>query len=105
MGVGAVKANKITTSTNTLSQGFIYIFTLCPSSLSTGLNSMAAVVLEDFYKTCFKKKLTDEQTYILMKSSVVVLGVICVVLVFLVEKMGAVLQVNHNNKSIVMSCE
>ncbi|XP_065162813.1 sodium-coupled monocarboxylate transporter 1-like [Atheta coriaria] len=68
------------------------IFSAALSSLSTGLNSMAAVVLEDFYKTCFKKKLTDEQTYILMKSSVVVLGVICVVLVFLVEKMGAVLQ-------------
>lgn len=64
------------------------------SSLSTGLNSMAAVVLEDFYKGFFKRKLTEKETYMLMKTTVVVLGTICVGLVFVVEKMGAVLQVN-----------
>ncbi|KAF2893753.1 hypothetical protein ILUMI_12416 [Ignelater luminosus] len=68
------------------------VFSAALSSLSTGLNSMAAVVLEDFYKSFFVRKLTEKQSYILMKTTVVFLGVICVGLVFVVEKLGAVLQ-------------
>lgn len=56
---------------------FIILKLLHVSSLSTGLNSMAAVVLEDFYKPFSKKPLTEKQTEILMKTVVVVLGVIC----------------------------
>lgn len=51
--------------------------TIIFSSLSTGLNSMAAVVLEDFWKPFFKE-LTHRQTQILIRAVVVVLGVICV---------------------------
>lgn len=47
------------------------------SSLSTGLNSMAAVVLEDFWKPFFKK-LSHRQTQVLVRAVVVVLGAICV---------------------------
>lgn len=47
------------------------------SSLSTGLNSMAAVVLEDFWKPFFKQ-LSHKQTQILIRSVVVILGLICV---------------------------
>lgn len=47
------------------------------SSLSTGLNSLAAMVLEDFYKPFFTKKLNDKSTQILMKASVVIYGLIC----------------------------
>lgn len=61
--------------------------------MSTGLNSMAAVVLEDFYKTLFDTKLSEKNSYILMKTTVILLGIICVGLVFIVEKLGAVLQV------------
>lgn len=70
------------------------IFSAALSSLSTGLNSMAAVVLEDFYKTFFKRKLTEKQTYILMKSTVIIFGIIFVALVYVVEKLGAVLQLS-----------
>jgi insulin-like growth factor 2 mRNA-binding protein 1 len=69
------------------------IFSFHPSSMSTALNSMAAVVLEDFYKTWFSRQLSAQQTNILMKTVVVVVGAICVGLVFVVEKLGAVLQV------------
>lgn len=55
---------------------------------------MAAIVLEDFYKTLFDKDITEYQSQILMKLTVVVVGVVCVGLVFLVEKLGAVLQVS-----------
>ncbi|KAB0797656.1 hypothetical protein PPYR_08649 [Photinus pyralis] len=68
------------------------VFSAALSSLSTGLNSMAAVVLEDFCKPLFVEKLTERNVNILMKSTIVILGAICVALVFVVEKLGAVLQ-------------
>lgn len=67
-------------------------FTFC-SSLSTGLNSMAAVVLEDFIKPYFPKKLGNRATDILLKAVVVLFGGLCIGLVFAVEKLGTVLQV------------
>ncbi|GBP88682.1 Sodium-coupled monocarboxylate transporter 1 [Eumeta japonica] len=67
------------------------IFSAALSSLSTGLNSMAAVVLEDFYKPFFKE-LSTFHTQILVRSVVVVMGVLCVALVFVVEQLGSVLQ-------------
>lgn len=55
---------------------------------------MAAVVLEDFYKPFFHKQLSEKQTYFLMKFTVVFMGAVCIGMVFVVEKLGAVLQVN-----------
>lgn len=46
------------------------------SSLSTSLNSMSAVVLEDFYKPFFKKNLSERQTNWLLRSVVILLGVL-----------------------------
>lgn len=54
---------------------------------------MAAVVLEDCYKSFSNKELSEKQTYILMKSTVILMGALCVGLVFVVEKLGTVLQV------------
>lgn len=55
---------------------------------------MAAVVLEDFVKPFKKTPFTPKMADILMKLTVVVLGVTCVGLVFVVEKTGShVLQV------------
>lgn len=69
-------------------------FSAALSSLSTALNSMSAVVLEDFYKPFFQKELNRKETYFLMKLTVLVFGAICVALVFIVEKFGAVLQLS-----------
>ncbi|XP_037298838.1 sodium-coupled monocarboxylate transporter 1 [Manduca sexta] len=77
------------------------VFSAALSSLSTGLNSMAAVVLEDFWKPFFKK-LTPMQTQILVRSVVVIFGVICVGLVFVVEKLGSVLQLTMSLSSASM---
>ncbi|KAK9685310.1 Sodium:solute symporter family [Popillia japonica] len=68
------------------------IFSAALSSLSTGLNSTAAVVLEDCCKSFLKKELSEKETHTLMKLSVLVMGIICVCLVFVVEKLGTVLQ-------------
>lgn len=55
---------------------------------------MAAVVLEDFVKPFRKTPLSPKAADIILKLTVVVLGVTCVALVFVVEKTGShVLQV------------
>lgn len=70
------------------------VFSAALSSLSTGLNSMSAVVLQDFVKSFIKKPLTERQTAITMRAAVVIFGFICVSLVFVVEKLGTVLQLS-----------
>lgn len=60
--------------------------------MSTGLNSMTGVIFEDLIKPNVKKPLTEERASFLMKVIVVIIGSICVGLVFLVEKMGALIQ-------------
>ncbi|XP_053611489.1 sodium-coupled monocarboxylate transporter 1-like [Plodia interpunctella] len=78
------------------------IFSAALSSLSTSLNSMSAVVLEDFYKPFNRKPLTDRQSNWLMKGVVVLLGVLCVALVFIVEKMGTILQLTMTLEAMTM---
>ncbi|XP_032588278.2 sodium-coupled monocarboxylate transporter 1 [Drosophila mojavensis] len=76
------------------------VFSAALSSLSTGLNSLSAVVLEDFVKTFRHEPLTETQTAFVMRSVVVVFGVIFVALVFIVEKLGAVLQLTITLTSV-----
>uniref|UniRef100_A0A1B6DZY1 Sodium-coupled monocarboxylate transporter 1 n=1 Tax=Clastoptera arizonana TaxID=38151 RepID=A0A1B6DZY1_9HEMI len=68
------------------------VFSAALSSMSTGLNSMAAVTLEDFYKPFIKPQPTNRESTILMRFVVVVIGIVCVCLVYVVENLGAVLQ-------------
>lgn len=68
------------------------IFSASLSSLSTALNSAAAVVLEDFWKPNAKEELTEKKTALIMRMTVFLLGAISVVLVSVVAKMGGVLQ-------------
>ncbi|XP_063616901.1 sodium-coupled monocarboxylate transporter 1-like isoform X3 [Cydia splendana] len=53
------------------------VFSAALSSLSTGLNSMSAVVLEDFWKPFFRQP-SHKETQILMRAVVVVIGCVCV---------------------------
>lgn len=55
---------------------------------------MSAVILEDFVKSFVKKPLTEKQTHYVMRFVVAIFGGICVCLVFLVEKLGTVLQLS-----------
>ncbi|XP_034118320.1 sodium-coupled monocarboxylate transporter 1 [Drosophila albomicans] len=76
------------------------VFSAALSSLSTGLNSLSAVVLEDFVKTFRRKPLSEAQTAFVMRSVVVLFGIIFVALVFVVEKLGAVLQLTITLTSV-----
>lgn len=76
------------------------VFSAALSSLSTGLNSMSAVMLEDFFKSFAKKPLTERQTALIMRFVVIIFGAICVSLVFVVEKLGTVLQLTITLSSV-----
>lgn len=77
------------------------VFSAALSSLSTGLNSMAAVVIEDFIKPFRKTAFSPKVADILMKVTVVALGTLCAGLVFVVERMGShVLQLSMSLGSI-----
>ncbi|XP_045779022.1 sodium-coupled monocarboxylate transporter 1-like isoform X2 [Maniola jurtina] len=78
------------------------IFSAALSSLSTSLNSMSAVVLEDFYKPFYKRRLTDRQTNWLLKSVVIFLGALSLGLVFVIEKMGTILQLTMTLEAMTM---
>lgn len=70
------------------------VFSAALSSISTALNSLSAVVLEDFFKSFSKKPFTERQTAIIMRGTVFVLGIWTVALVYVVERMGSVLQLS-----------
>lgn len=70
------------------------VFSAALSSLSTGLNSLAAVVLEDFVKPVYKNELSEKSTAYIMRLTVVFFGLLATALVFVVEQLGAVLQLS-----------
>lgn len=77
------------------------VFSAALSSLSTGLNSLSAVILEDYVKPCRKNRLSERQTAIIMRLSVLLLGALCVALVFVIEQLGhAVLQLSMTLGSV-----
>lgn len=70
------------------------VFSAALSSLSTGLNSMSAVVLEDFFKPFTNGVISEAKTSLIMRGTVLILGVLAVVLVYVVQHMGSVLQLS-----------
>lgn len=76
------------------------VFSAALSSLSTCLNAMSAVVLEDFFKPFVQRPLSTRAINWIMRSVVVGVGVLCVALVLIVEKLGTVLQLTMSIEAI-----
>ncbi|XP_005188094.2 sodium-coupled monocarboxylate transporter 1 [Musca domestica] len=77
------------------------VFSAALSSMSTVLNSLAAVCLEDYIKPFVKTPLSERQTAWIMRSTVVAIGLLSVALVLVIEFMGhAVLQLNTTLTSV-----
>ena len=76
------------------------VFSAALSSLSTCLNSMSAVVLEDFVKPFVRTPLSETAINWIMRSVVVIVGALCVGLVYVVEHMGTVLQLTMSLEAI-----
>ncbi|XP_044729521.1 sodium-coupled monocarboxylate transporter 1-like [Chrysoperla carnea] len=75
------------------------VFSASLSTLSSALNSLAAVLLEDCFKPIFKQ-LTPKQEEIIAKTVVFVIGFISIGLASMVEKLGGVFQLNVTVGSI-----
>ncbi|XP_052852917.1 sodium-coupled monocarboxylate transporter 1-like [Drosophila gunungcola] len=63
------------------------------SSLSVMFNSTSLVILEDIVRGCFKMQPGERASAILVKSSVVILGVITFALLFILEKVSGILSI------------
>jgi hypothetical protein len=63
------------------------------STMSSSLNAMGAVLFEDFIRPCLRSTVNDKTANNIIKFVVVIIGVLCVLIVFVVDKLGAVLQV------------
>ncbi|XP_070493998.1 sodium-coupled monocarboxylate transporter 1-like [Chironomus tepperi] len=70
------------------------VFSAALSSASTVLNSMAAVVLYDFFNAFRSEPLSKRGTEWVMRGTVIIAGIIAVLLVYVVENLGAVLQLS-----------
>ncbi|XP_049305341.1 sodium-coupled monocarboxylate transporter 1-like isoform X2 [Bactrocera dorsalis] len=76
------------------------VFSAALSSVSTLLNSLAAVLLEDFIKPNVRSPISETTVAIVMRTIVIVFGVSAIGLVYIVEKMGMVLQLSATMQSI-----
>ncbi|KAJ9582261.1 hypothetical protein L9F63_003390, partial [Diploptera punctata] len=67
------------------------VFCAALSSMSTSLNTLCGVIYEDFLARILPARTKNERTVnLIMKSTVCIVGIICVLLVFVVERMGSV---------------
>jgi solute carrier family 5 (sodium-dependent multivitamin transporter), member 6 len=67
------------------------IFSGSLSTISSGLNSLAAVIIEDVYKGLLGRTLTDERQGFVSKIFSIVLGVVVILLTYVVSYLGSVL--------------
>ncbi|XP_073978208.1 sodium-coupled monocarboxylate transporter 1-like isoform X2 [Rhodnius prolixus] len=77
--------------------GFIGLLIACVlsaafSTMSTIMNSVSAVLYEDFLKPLIPWELTTVQTNIIIKSSVIILGIINAVCIFALDDIGSIYQ-------------
>ncbi|EPB76585.1 hypothetical protein ANCCEY_04294 [Ancylostoma ceylanicum] len=64
------------------------------STLSSGMNSMAAAIYEDFLKTSLDGSVTDHEATLINKAIVVSGGIAATALAFSAESLGGMLRVN-----------
>ncbi|KAM8716982.1 hypothetical protein ACLKA7_003795 [Drosophila subpalustris] len=69
------------------------IFGAALSSLSVVLNSTSLVILQDIVRGCFKMQLSERASTVLVKTSVIVLGVMALSLVFVLEQLSGILSI------------
>jgi len=67
------------------------IFSGSLSTISSGLNSLAAVIIEDIYKGLLGRSITDERQGFVSKIFSIVLGAVVMLLTYVVSYLGSIL--------------
>lgn len=80
------------------------VFGAALSSLSVVLNSTALVIYEDIIKGTFRINVPEKSSKWVVKGCIVILGGISLALVFVIERLGNVLQVATTLTSISAAC-
>ncbi|XP_037709460.1 sodium-coupled monocarboxylate transporter 2-like [Drosophila subpulchrella] len=79
------------------------VFGASLSSLSVYLNSTSLVILQDIVRGCFKMQPGERASTIVVKSSVVILGIVSFAMVFLLEKVSGILSVSISLAALAAS--
>ncbi|GAB0090056.1 Sodium/solute symporter [Sergentomyia squamirostris] len=76
------------------------MFCAALSSMSTFLNSMAAVVLEDFFKPLSRNRLSMTAKNWIMRAVVVVCGLMCIPLMAIAERSNTIMQLTNSFEGV-----
>lgn len=68
------------------------VFSAGLSTMSTGLNIVSGTIYEDFVLLLYRRSHSEATASFIMKLTVVIFGIISVLLIFVVDKLGGVLQ-------------
>lgn len=68
--------------------------------MSVVLNSTAGVLLEDIFRGCLKRDPSEKSANFIVKSSIIILGILSLVFLFVVERLGGILEVATSLSSI-----
>lgn len=83
----------------------LFEFVVFSSTMSAGLNTVSGTIYEDFVQMFLKgKKLSETKQNVIIKLTTLVLGIFCIIMVFVVEKMGAIFQVSFLKLCISSRC-
>jgi NADH:ubiquinone oxidoreductase subunit 6 (subunit J) len=64
------------------------------STMSSTLNALGAILFVDFVRPCLDIELSDRTSNNIIKLIVIIVGAVCVLMVFLVDKVGGIVQVS-----------
>uniref|UniRef100_A0A1Y1N1E1 Sodium-coupled monocarboxylate transporter 1 n=3 Tax=Photinus pyralis TaxID=7054 RepID=A0A1Y1N1E1_PHOPY len=71
------------------------ILSACLSSFSSSLNSVACIIYEDFLLPFLPKDMTDQRASNILKSIVVMFGILCILLVYLIENVNGIFPLSN----------
>ncbi|KAJ4433292.1 hypothetical protein ANN_15551 [Periplaneta americana] len=76
------------------------VFSAALSSMASNMNSLAGTMYEDFIQPCLRRKVSEKVASYILRIVVFIIGAICVFMVFIVEKLGGILQLAYATSGV-----
>lgn len=76
------------------------VFCAALSTMSSGLNTLAGTIYEDFISPFMPANTTEKRASDIMKIIVMINGALCTTLVFVVERLGGIIQLSYSLSGI-----